>query len=154
MSLMCGVAGAGKSTYARGLEARGWSRFSIDREAFAAGLTDAASVPPEVAADIRGRQRAVIAEAIRAGRDVVVDYSFWSRTERDDYRALGHAEGADVEVVYFRAPEEVLRRRLSSRRGEHADDFVVDASLLDRFLAGFEPPARDETDVRVIDVSG
>lgn len=154
MSLMCGLAGAGKSTYARGLERQGWSRFSIDSETFAAGFTDAASVPPEIAAGIQARQRVAIAEAIRAGRDVVVDYSFWSRAERDDYRALGRAEGADVEVIYVRAPEEVLRRRLSMRRGRDADDLLVDTALLERYLAVFEPPSPEESDVRVIDVGG
>ena len=152
MRLMCGLAGAGKSTYARGLESQGWSRFSIDREVFAAGFTDAATVPSEIAADIQARQRAAIVAALRAGRDVVVDYAFWSRAERDDYRALGRAQGADVEVVYLRAPEELLRRRLRARRGDHADDLLVSATLLERYLAGFEPPAPDESDVRVIDV--
>lgn len=151
---MCGLAGAGKSTYARELETQGWVRFSIDREAWRAGFVDAASIPPEVAADIRARQRDAIVTTIRNGRDVVVDYSFWSRAQRDDYRALGRSEGATVEVVYLEAPEHVVRQRLAGRRGAHADDFVVGSDLLDRYLEGFEPPAADETDVRVIDVGG
>jgi predicted kinase len=150
MVLMCGLAGAGKSTYARELEARGWARFSIDSEAWQMGFLEAAAIPADVAADIRARQRDAIARALDAGQDVVVDYSFWSRAQREDYRALGRSHGATVEVVYLKTPEAVVRRRLAARGGKDADDFVVDAELLDRYVAGFEAPGPDEHDVTAI----
>jgi predicted kinase len=115
MVLMCGLAGAGKSTYARDLEARGWIRFSIDAEAWELGFTDATAIPADVASDIRAHQRDEVASALDAGRDVVVGYSFWSRAQRDDYRALGRDHGADVEVVYLDTAEAVLRNRLVER---------------------------------------
>jgi predicted kinase len=154
MVLMCGLAGAGKSTYARALEARGWARFSIDDEAWKRGFVEAAAIPAEVAVDIRARQRDAIARALDDGENVVVDYSFWSRAQRDDYRALGRSHGATVEVVYLETSETVLRHRLAARRGAHADDFVVDAELLDRYVAGFEAPGPDERDVTVITTRG
>lgn len=91
-----------------------------------------------------------IAQAVDAGRDVVVDYSFWSRAQRDDYRALGWAHGAEVEVVHLDVAPDELRRRLALRRSEHADDFVVPSEVLDDYLAGFEPPGPDEEDVTVV----
>lgn len=148
--LMCGLAGAGKSTYARGLEAQGWTRFSIDAEAFALGYRAASAIPAEVAARIRDAQRELIGRALDAGRDVVVDYSFWSRAQRDAYRGLGRAHGASVEVVLLATAEDVVRRRLAERRGKHADDFVVGEELLDGYLAGFEWPGEDEGDVTVV----
>lgn len=151
---MCGLAGAGKSTYARELEARGWVRFTIDSEAWQMGFVEAAAIPPEVAADIRARQRDAIARALDAGEDVVVDYSFWSRAQREDYRALGRSRGATVEVVYLETSEAVARRRLAERRGADSDDFVVGAELLDRYIAGFEAPGSDERDVTVISTRG
>jgi predicted kinase len=150
MVLMCGLAGAGKSTYARELEARGWVRFTIDSEAWEMGFVEAAAIPAHVAADIRARQRDAIARAVDAGEDVVVDYSFWSRAQREDYRALGRSHGATVEVVYLETPETVVRRRLAARQGAGADDFVVDAELFDRYVEAFEAPGPDERDVTVI----
>jgi predicted kinase len=147
---MCGLAGAGKSTYALDLEARGWLRFSIDGEAWQMGFTRAAEIPVEVAADIRGRQRVAIARALDEGHDVVVDYSFWSRAQRDEYRALGRAHGATVEVVYFETAEAVIRRRLAERRGSHPDDFVIATDVLDQYVSGFEAPGPDEPDVTVV----
>ena len=69
------------------------------------GFTEAAGIPAEVAADIRARQRVALAQALDAEEDVVVDYSFWSRAQRDEYRALGGAHGAKVEVVYLEVVE-------------------------------------------------
>lgn len=151
---MCGLAGAGKSTYALGLERRGWVRFSIDSEAWQLGFSEAAVIPAEVAGAIRAQQRVAIASALDLGEDIVVDYSFWSRAQRDDYRALGRAHGATVEVVYLDTDESVLRRRLAARRGLHADDFVVGASLLEQYIAGFETPGPDEENVTVVSTSG
>ena len=147
--LMCGVAGAGKSTYARRLEAEGWVRFSIDAEAWERGLREV-PLPEDAAAEIRAGQRARIEAALRGGQDVVVDYSFWSRAQRDDYRALGRACGADVEVVHLDVPAGELRRRLALRDTAHADDFVVPPEVLEQYLAGFERPGPDEDDVTVL----
>jgi predicted kinase len=147
---MCGVAGSGKSTYARRLEDTGWLRFTVDGAAWELGLTDARSVSDAIALDVRRRQREQIAEALDAGRDVVVDYSFWSRRQRDDYRALGRAHGAEVEVVHLDTAPDVVRRRLAQRRGAHADDFTVDAELLEHYLSVFRAPGPDEDDVTVV----
>lgn len=143
---MCGIAGSGKSTFARGLEAHGWLRFSIDAEAWDRGLRDV-PLPETAAREIRAGQRARIEAALREGRDVVVDYSFWSRAQRDDYRALGRACGADVDVVHLDVPPEELRRRLAARRTTHPDEFVVPLEVLEGYLAGFEAPGPDEGDV-------
>lgn len=148
LRLMCGLAGSGKSTHARRLEDAGWLRFSIDRDAYALGFR-AAPLPDDVARDIRARQRDEIATALDAGRDVVVDYSFWSRADRDDYRALGRAHGATVDVAYLRTPEDVVRDRLARRAAQHADDMHVPPDLLAAYVAGFEVPGPDETDVVV-----
>jgi len=147
---MCGVAGSGKSTYARRLEDAGWLRFTIDAAAWELGLTDARAVTDVVALEARRPQREQIAAALDAGRDVVVDYSFWSRRQRDDYRALGREHGAEVEVVHLDTAPDVVRRRLAERRGAHADDFTVDEELLEHYLRVFRPPGPDEDDVTVV----
>lgn len=147
---MCGLAGSGKSTYARELVTGGFVRFSIDEEAWGLGFTAAVAVPPEVADAIRARQRTAIVRALESGADVVVDYAFPTRAERDDYRALARAQGATVAVVHLATPEHVARARLGDRRGVAADDMVVDPDLFDRFAASFEPPSPDDADVTIV----
>lgn len=145
--LTCGVAGSGKSTYARALERQGWLRLSIDVAAHARGLT-VHPLPQDITDQIRTEQRASLVTALREGRDVVVDYAFWARAQREDYRDLGRQHGADVEIVWFDVGPEELRRRLCERdTREGADAVHVPAVLLDRYLAGFEAPGPDETDV-------
>jgi predicted kinase len=145
--LTCGVAGSGKSTYARGLESQGWLRLSIDAEAWRRGLTEH-PLPAAVTADIVAQQRGELLDALAHGRDVVVDYSFWSRATRETYRELGTRAGAVVQVVWFDVPREELRRRLDARVGEGGPDSVrVPDAVLDRYVAGFEAPGPEEEDV-------
>lgn len=152
--LTCGVAGSGKSTYARALADQGWVRLSIDVEAHRRGLTEHPLPEPVTAAIVAEQQEQLVA-ALRAGADVVVDYSFWSRARREEYRAIGSAEGADVQVVWFDVPREELARRLRARAAHPGPDAVeVSEELLATYLAGFEPPGADETDVvRHVDTS-
>lgn len=149
--LMCGVAGSGKSTYARALEEEGWLRLSIDVAAWRRGHREL-PLPVELTDDIRAQQRQALVHAVREGRDVVVDYSFWSRAQRDDYRRLARDAGAEVEVAYCPADPETARRRIERRNDgpRSPDTYTVEAETLSSYLEGFEAPGPDETDVRVI----
>jgi predicted kinase len=147
--LTCGLAGSGKSTYAKSLEAQGWLRLSIDVAAWELGYTSH-PLPSQIRDEIVARQQAQLAAALSAGQNVVVDYAFYSRTMRDEYRALGHQHGAEVEVVCFQVARDELLTRLAQRetRSPGPDDALVTEALLDRFIAGFEWPGSDETDVK------
>lgn len=126
MVLTCGLAGAGKSTYARGLEDKGFVRLSIDTEAWRCGHTKH-PLPVEVSARIAARQREELVAALSVGQAVVVDYSFHARSTRDEFRAIARACGASVEVVCVDVPPE----------------------LLDAYIDGFEWPQSDEVDIVV-----
>lgn len=151
--LTCGLAGSGKSTYAKSLEAQGWLRFSIDTEAWKLGHTSH-PLPKEIRDGIVARQRIQLGQALSSGRNVVVDYAFYTRAMRDEYRDLGRVHGADIEVACFQVPRDELVRRLTERekRSPGPDDVLVTEALLDRFIAGFEWPTLDETDVRYIKI--
>ncbi len=149
--LMCGVAGSGKSTHARELERQGWLRLSIDVEAWRRGHR-AMPLPVELTDEIRAQQRQALVAAVRRGRDVVVDYSFWSRAQRDDYRRLAGEAGADVEVHYCPVTAALAHRRITERNAgpRSPDTYAVEAETLTAYLDGFEAPAPDETDVSVV----
>jgi predicted kinase len=82
--LMCGIAGSGKTTYGQG-EAAGYVRLSIDEELWRRfGPCDAAAFP--VRRDVVGRDpRVRLVMLVQSGRDLVVDNSFWRRSDRDSY---------------------------------------------------------------------
>ena len=145
--LMCGLPGAGKTTYARELVLRGYVRLSIDEAVWQrlghrdAGLVLEPEAFDRLKEEVRAEQRRELVELMRAGRDVVVDYSFWSRAARDDYKALIERHGCRWELVHLKTDRATLERRLQARNGESgANSVTVDATLLNRYLAAFEEP--------------
>lgn len=148
--LMCGPAGSGKSTYARRLEAQGMVRLSIDHELWTRGHPmplPSTEVHNEIEAQLRQR----LLELVAAGRDVVVDFSFWSRRMRDDYRRLLAPTGVVPETVYIVTDRETVLERVRARRGTHPDDVVLPPEVAAGYVDHFEPPTADEGPLTVVD---
>ncbi|MFF0290791.1 AAA family ATPase [Streptomyces sp. NPDC005262] len=145
--LMCGLPGAGKTTYAKELVRRGYVRLSIDEVVWQrlgrrdAGLVLKAEEFDQLKEEVRREQRQELVELMLAGRDAVVDYSFWSRAARDDYKALIENHGCRWELVHLKADRTTLEHRLALRKGEEgANSVTVDQTLFNRYLANFEEP--------------
>lgn len=147
---MCGPAGSGKSTYARELEAKGMTRLSFDREAWRRGIRTM-PLPPDVHESIENDLRIQLITHIENRQDVVLDFSFWSRQMRDDYRRLLQPYGVEPETIYLVASQEVVLHRLRMRSNSHADDFPVTEDLAAAYFDAFEPPTVDEGPLTVID---
>ena len=147
--LVCGPAGSGKSTAARGLEREGFVLLSFDEEAWARGHR-VHPVPGAVSAEIHEVLHRRLVALVRAGSDVVVDSSFWSRASRDRYRALLAPLGVRPVVHYLDAPRGVVLARLAERRGLGPDDIVVPADRALAYLDGFEVPTADEGPLVVV----
>jgi predicted kinase len=96
-------------------------------------------------------------------RDVVLDFSFWNREFRDEWRDVIKEETEEgkvkVLIVFFDAEEEVLwrrieeRRRLAQEKGREADNAaLVTRAMLSRYVRGFERPEEDEEGIIVVKV--
>jgi predicted kinase len=145
--LMCGPPGAGKTTYAMALVRQGHVRLSIDEVVWEriggqdAGLALDEREYDRLKEQVRAEQWQELVELMRAGRDVVVDYSFWSRAARDEYKALVESHGCRWELVHLKAARETLERRLALRNREQgANAVTVEENLLSRYLDHFEEP--------------
>lgn len=149
---MCGVAGAGKTTYAKELESRGYARLSIDEEVWERfgryGVDYDAADYARHSAVAEAALRARLVELIGLGRDVVVDFSFWQRAERDRYKQLIEEAGASWELVYLKVDPAVLRERLTARsaRFDANAAFPITDEILDDFVSSFEEP-HDEGEI-------
>ncbi|RAG85978.1 ATP-binding protein [Streptacidiphilus pinicola] len=144
---MCGLPGAGKTTYAMELVQRGYVRLSIDEVVWQrlgqrdAGLALETEAFDRLKEEVRREQRQELVELMLAGRDVVVDYSFWSRAARDDYKALITNHGCRWELVHLKADRTTLERRLEARSSEEgANSVTVNKALFNRYLSSFEEP--------------
>lgn len=93
-------------------------------------------------------------------RDVVLDFSFWNRGYRDEWRDVVRQETEEGKVmlllVLFDAEEEVLWRRVEERRrngelaGRGADDALhFTRAMFERYIGGIEPPGQDEGAIAV-----
>jgi predicted kinase len=111
---MCGPAGSGKSTVAREYEQQGMVRLSFDQEAWSRGITTM-PLPEDVRGDIEQMLRARLADLVRAGSDVVLDFSFWSRRMRDEYREFLRPFGVVPETVYLATDRATVLRRIAAR---------------------------------------
>lgn len=147
--LMCGPAGAGKSTVARRLEEDGLVRLSIDQVAWSRGIR---SMPlaPEVREEIETELRDQLLELVAAGSHVVLDRSFWSRRSREEYRELLRPLGVEAETIYLATPREVALERMRARALAHGDDFSLREDLAAEYFDHFEPPTPDEGPLTVV----
>jgi len=148
--LLCGVAGAGKTTYARTLEADGYVRVSYDEEMWALGC-DSTDATPDVLAEADRRVRRRIRSSVASGKPVVLDASLSTRAIRDDLRELVRTAGGVPRLVVVDAPFELLAARVSRRMNQaDANRHYLDEVALRRYYASFEFPDRDEPHTRIV----
>jgi predicted kinase len=141
--MLCGLPGTGKTSLAKRLEAHGALALSLDDWMVARGIDD------ELSEEIAHEQWQAAAAALQAGRDVVLDWGFDSRQERDDIRARAASIGASTRLVFLDVPKPELYRRLAMREWPN-----VSAEDLDRWSREFEVPGADENPERVVDTHG
>jgi predicted kinase len=143
--LLCGLPGAGKTTLAMRLVKEGGC-LRLAEDDWLERLFTAAAMHDEAARErIKAVQWEVAAGVLALGVDVVLDWGFWGRDERDDARARAAALGASCRLVYLAASEEELWRRLDARnRALPAGSFPVSRNELREWTGWFQPPAPDE----------
>ncbi|WP_127534354.1 AAA family ATPase [Paenibacillus kobensis] len=144
--LMCGIAGSGKTTFSQKLEKLGFTRLSIDEEVWSVygryGIDYPAEKYREYLDESHKRMRSKLVERIQEKKRVVVDSSFWSRSERDAYKQLIESEGGEWRLVFLKVHPNELRRRLKERseRFDANAAFTITEEMLVTFLNGFEEP--------------
>ncbi|MFC4639889.1 AAA family ATPase [Deinococcus hohokamensis] len=151
-----GFLGSGKTTLARCLEAQqGALRFSPDEWTRALLGAD----PPEALyrpalAALLSLFEAQWVRAARAGVDVVLDYGFWSRRERDALRAVCLREGLPLRLYRLQVPDELLWARVEARNaqvatGQATGSVWINPGDFQAFRNHFEPLSADELFVDV-----
>lgn len=146
--MMCGPGGAGKTTYATRLEREGWMRLSFEVEFWDRGITTmpSADVVAEVAAELKAR----LLRQVAAGDDVVLDFGFWFRRQRDEFRALLAPQGIVPETVYIATSLETILSRVGDRHGRRADDWPLTEQTATDYFERFEPPTPEEGPLEVV----
>src|SRR5690606_32254267 len=87
--------------------------------------------------------RMELVNLIQARYHVVVDFSFWQRQRRNEYKQLIERHGGVWELIYLKVPPDELRQRLliRSERFDANAAFPITEQVLSQYLTGFETPS-------------
>ncbi|MEY4549562.1 MAG: hypothetical protein RL685_5757 [Pseudomonadota bacterium] len=106
----------------------------MSRELFTERLATCEAMVMELASQLAER-----------GVDSVIDSGFRRREARELARARLASAPADLDLLYFDIPDEVLRQRLRERNAALTEGtFEITDEMFELFSSWFEPPAPDE----------
>lgn len=125
------------------------TRLSLDQEAWRRGIRST-PLAPNLHREIEIELRARLTALFCAGVDVVLDFSFWSRREREEYRTLLRPLGVEPETIYLATPRDVVLESVRARRTGHGYGYALDPDLAADYFHHFEPPSNDEGPLTVI----
>jgi predicted kinase len=88
----------------------------------------------------------VARDVLLLGTSVVLDFGFWSRGERDDFRRRARDLGAGFMIHFMDVPLCELLARLEKRNRQAGEEESIAFSpeLLEEWAAMFEAPSDDE----------
>ncbi|KAI1139208.1 P-loop containing nucleoside triphosphate hydrolase protein [Hypoxylon sp. FL0543] len=146
--------GAGKSTLSKTILANypKYERLSIDATIATKHGIYNVDYPPEKYAEFQEEAadecEAKLIKLLEEGKkDIILDWSFYSRADRQKYEELIEVHGGRWLVVYLRAKSrDFLWDRISKRKREGigADSaYDVTRGMLDRYWDGFQAPEHE-----------
>jgi predicted kinase len=94
----------------------------------------------------------IAARALSLGTNIILDFGFWAKEERDDYRARAKTLGARSEIVFMDVEEEELLERVRQRNENLTNmiHYIPEDSMLSSFRI-FQGPDAEELLPREID---
>ena len=91
----------------------------------------------------------IASRALELGTNVILDFGFWAREEREDYRSRAKTLGASSEVHFLDVPPDELMRRLAIRNSQSSpESFYIPEAMMKPWIAFFQRPTPDELERR------
>lgn len=151
LHLMVGLPCSGKTTLAKKLEIEK-SALRLTPDEWQIGLFGQDAHEPEHDARhsfIEAMLWNIASRALELGINVILDYGFWAREEREDYRLRAKRLGASSEVHYLDVPDAELLRRLAERNSQPSEVcFHISEESMRLWIAFFQKPGPDELERR------
>ena len=151
LHLMVGLPCSGKSTLAQKLE-REQSALRLTTDEWHIHLFGQDAEEPEHDARhvlIEAMLWNVASRALELGTNVILDFGFWVREEREDYRSRAKQLGASSEVHFLDVSADELMRRLVVRNSQPSQtSFYIPEEMMKPWIAFFQRPTPDELERR------
>lgn len=145
--MICGMAGAGKTTLGKQMEiTHGALRLCPDEwiKAVIRDETDKADLD-RLRDPVEALQWSTAQKLLRLDVNVILENGFWGRGERLQFSSEAKGLGAEVELHYLDVSEEKLWDRLEKRNAMRTDDsFRVSREELREWMTWFTPPDANE----------
>jgi predicted kinase len=94
---------------------------------------------------VEGLMWGIADRALQLGTSVILDFGFWAREERDDFRSRAARLGVDFAIHYTPCPPEDLLRRLAERNAAlPRGAFAISEDALRGWIEQFEVPDAEE----------
>jgi predicted kinase len=91
----------------------------------------------------------IASRVLELGTNVILDFGFWAREEREDYRLRAKQLGARSEVHFLDVSEDELLRRLEKRNLQPSQEsFLISEEAMKPWIAFFQKPTPDEFERR------
>jgi len=91
------------------------------------------------------------ARVLQLGVDVILDFGFWGKNERESFRQRAHALGAGFKIHYMDVPVKELLKRMDKRnkiargnKDKHAEIFILTKEDMESYIKLFQPPDPEE----------
>lgn len=146
LHLMVGLPCSGKTTLARTLEQQHSAlRFTPDEWQVRLFGQDAADPQHDDRHSlIEALQWEIAERALALGTNVILDFGFWAREEREDFRARAEQLGASSEVHFLDVPSGELLRRLAHRNAQPGLAFHISEEMMRPWIELFQKPDPSE----------
>ena len=152
--LLCGKIAAGKTFYANRLRTesgRPTVILSCDEIMLAVFPDGTGEMHDTYSLRVREYLFRKSPEILETGCDVILDWGFWRKSDRDAARSFYRERGIPVELHVVDTPDELWKKNIGRRNRAVAEGTVsayfVDEGLLNKLNGLFEPPCADEVDV-------
>jgi predicted kinase len=91
----------------------------------------------------------IASRALELGTNVILDFGFWAREEREDYRMRAKRLGASSEIHFLDVSEEELLKRLAVRNSQPSQEsFHISEESMKLWIAYFQKPTAEELERR------
>lgn len=152
--LMCGKICSGKSTYSQILrQSKKAVVLSVDEITLVLLGQNAGDKLDEYVKKLEEYFFQKSLEIVETGINVVLDWGFWTKRERDYAKQFYSSQGIEYQFYYISISDEEWYRRLEKRNKSVLENksyaYYVDEGLAKKFKSIFEVPAKDEVDVWV-----
>lgn len=146
--LLCGLPGSGKSTWSEKFvkENPNTVWYKLDREFFKKHKSSFYGqkfneYEDEIKKEILEKAKQDIAD----NKGVILDYGFWKKADREEYKKIVTDLGAEPKLLYFKQDNKILLERLLKRNEQDlVHEHKIDENMFSIFLTQFEEPKEDE----------